>query len=69
MRGHASTALSGWKFDTLIFMPEFPRWVIAAPEKNLVVGVANMVASNDGNCRTGHLFAPAPAWVWRFMTR
>jgi chemotaxis protein CheD len=30
-------------------MPAFSRWVIAAPKKNLVVGVADMVASNDGS--------------------
>lgn len=39
----------GWKFDILIFMPVTSRWVVAAPKTNLVVGVADMVASNDGN--------------------
>ena len=30
-------------------MPVSSRWVVAAPKTNLVVGVADMVASNDGN--------------------
>ena len=30
-------------------MPVSSRWVIPAPKKNLVVGVADMVASNDAN--------------------
>ena len=30
-------------------MPASSRWVVAAPKTNLVVGVADMVASNDGN--------------------
>jgi len=37
----------GWNFYVQIFMPASSRWVIAAPKKNLVVGVADMVASND----------------------
>ena len=49
MTASAHAVLCGWKFDTLIFMPAFSRWVVAAPKKNLVVGVADMVASNDSN--------------------
>ena len=30
-------------------MPAPSRWIIAAPKTNLVVGVADMVASNDGS--------------------
>ena len=35
--------------DVLNYMPLSSRWVIAPPKKNLVVGVADMVASNDSS--------------------
>ncbi len=37
----------GRNFYVQIFMPASSRWIIAAPKKNLVVSVADMVASND----------------------
>ena len=39
----------GWQCDIRIFMAVTSKWVIAAPKKNLVVGVADLVASNDSS--------------------